>query len=44
MEPMERIIVGAQVLRHPALPSNGAVELSHIPQLVPKRLSVQEER
>jgi len=26
MEPIERIIVGAQVLRRPAMPSNGAVE------------------
>src|SRR5271169_497917 len=26
MEPIERIIVGAQVLRQPAMPSNGAVE------------------
>ena len=26
MEPIERIIVGAQVLRHPALPLNGTVE------------------
>ena len=26
MEPIERIIVGAQVLRQPAMPANGAVE------------------
>ena len=26
VEPVERIIVGAEVVRHPALPSNGAVE------------------
>ena len=26
VEPLERIIVGAEVVRHPALPSNGAVE------------------
>ncbi len=26
MEPIKRIVVGADVLRHPALPSNGAVE------------------
>ena len=26
MEPIQRIIVGAQVLRQPAMPSNGAVE------------------
>ena len=26
MEPIERIIVGAQVLRQPAMPSNGTVE------------------
>src|SRR6202158_5824358 len=26
VEPIERIVVGAEVLRHPALPSNGAVE------------------
>ena len=26
VEPIEWIIVGAQVLRHPALPSNGTVE------------------
>ena len=26
VEPIERIIVGAQVLRQPAMPSNGAVE------------------
>src|SRR6202023_154902 len=26
VEPIERIVVGADVLRHPALPSNGAVE------------------
>jgi hypothetical protein len=28
MEPIERIIVGAQVLRQPAMPANGAVEHS----------------
>ena len=26
VEPVKRIIVGAEVVRHPALPSNGAVE------------------
>ena len=26
VEPIKRIVVGADVLRHPALPSNGAVE------------------
>src|SRR6267378_7490130 len=26
MEPVEWIVVGADVLRHPALPSNGAIE------------------
>src|SRR6266566_7873125 len=26
MEPVEWIVVGAEVLRHPALPSNGAIE------------------